>query len=140
MPTLAFQPLASPPSCGQDKSARTERCLLPDGTLSEPIDNPHTADRFARRGYVVVIQVHPAHVWVFIYSSILFYFYVVVTQVHSAKGRHFSYILPRWLTAHVLGVSLLKFLCSAGCLRASRGGALARASRGRALGIGVSGT
>jgi putative CocE/NonD family hydrolase len=40
----------------KDKSARTERCLLPDGTLSEPIDSLHTAERFAKRGYVVVVQ------------------------------------------------------------------------------------
>lgn len=41
------------------KPPRTECCLLPGGELSEPIDNTHTAERFARRGYIVVMQVRP---------------------------------------------------------------------------------
>ena len=41
---------------GKDKAPRTEKCLLPDYSLSEPIDILSTASRFARRGYVVVLQ------------------------------------------------------------------------------------
>jgi predicted acyl esterase len=41
----------------KEKSPRTEMALLPDGSLSTPIDNPDTAERFARRGYIVVMQV-----------------------------------------------------------------------------------
>ncbi|MEW5298648.1 MAG: hypothetical protein WDW36_001743 [Sanguina aurantia] len=40
----------------KEKAARTERALLPDGSLSPPIDLFVTAERFARRGYVAVIQ------------------------------------------------------------------------------------
>ena len=36
---------------------RTERCLLPDGSLSPAMDTTMIAERFARRGYVVVMQV-----------------------------------------------------------------------------------
>ncbi|MEW5308683.1 MAG: hypothetical protein WDW38_000622 [Sanguina aurantia] len=41
----------------KEKAARTERALLPDGGFSvTPIDLFVTAERFARRGYVAVIQ------------------------------------------------------------------------------------
>jgi predicted acyl esterase len=46
------------PYC-KERSPNTERSLLPDGTLTDPMDVTEIAERFARRGYVVVIQVLP---------------------------------------------------------------------------------
>ncbi|GAX82516.1 hypothetical protein CEUSTIGMA_g9943.t1 [Chlamydomonas eustigma] len=43
------------PYC-KERSPNTERSLLPDGTLTDPMDVTEIAERFARRGYVVVIQ------------------------------------------------------------------------------------
>lgn len=40
----------------KDKPTRDESTLMPDGTLSAPMDHVEIADRFSRRGYIVVNQ------------------------------------------------------------------------------------